>query len=72
MARRSRRRHGLAFKARVALAAVRGEKTLSKLAEQLDFHPNQIWSRQKQLIKGRAATCLAMGRSHPRPRRLWM
>ena len=42
MTRRSRRNHSPAFKAKVALAAVRGEKTLSELAEQFDVHPNQI------------------------------
>ena len=41
MTRRKRRNHGLAFKAKVALAAVRGERTLAELAEQFDVQPNQ-------------------------------
>jgi transposase-like protein len=46
--RRKRRNHGAAFKAKVALEAVKGEKTLAELAEQFEVHPNQIitWKRQ--------------------------
>jgi transposase len=40
MARRARRNHGGAFKAKVALASLRGEKTLAELAQQFDVHPN--------------------------------
>lgn len=42
MSRRPRRTHSAAFKAKVALAAVRGDKTLAELAQQHDVHPNQI------------------------------
>ena len=42
MSRRPRRTHPAAFKAKVALAAVRGDKTLAELAQQHDVHPNQI------------------------------
>ena len=42
MSKRPRRNHTPAFKVKVALAAVRGEKTLSELAQQFDVHPNQI------------------------------
>jgi transposase len=50
MSKRSRRNHSPAFKARVALAAVRGDKTLAELAQQFDLHPNQItdWKTQLQ------------------------
>ncbi len=41
MARRVRRTHSPAFKAKVALAALKGEKTLAELAQQYDVHPNQ-------------------------------
>jgi transposase-like protein len=50
MARRPRRNHSPAFKAKVALAAVRGERTMSELAEQFDVHPNQIATWREQLL----------------------
>ena len=40
MSRRPRRNHSATFKAKVALAASQGEKTLSELAQQFDVHPN--------------------------------
>ncbi len=54
MTRRPRRNHTPAFEARVALAAVKGEKTLAELAQQFDVHPNQITSRKAQLLDGAA------------------
>ena len=50
MSRRARRTHTPAFKAKVALAAIRGEMTLAQLAEHFDVHPNQItqWKTQLQ------------------------
>ena len=45
--KRTRRNHGAAFKANVALAAVKGDKTLAELAAQFGVHPTQIteWTR---------------------------
>ena len=40
--RRPRRNHAPAFKAKVALAAIKGEQTLAQLSERFDVHPNQI------------------------------
>ena len=54
MTRRVRRNHSLAFKAKVALAAIKGEKTLADLAQQFDVHPNQITQWRSQLLDGAA------------------
>jgi transposase len=54
MSRRPRRNHTASFKAKVALAAIRGEKTLSELAEQFDVHANQITQWKSQLLEGAA------------------
>ncbi len=52
MAKRPRRNHSPAFKAKVALAAVKGEKTLAELAQQFDIHPNQVTQWKAQLLDG--------------------
>ena len=49
MSRRPRRKHSPEFKAKVALAAICGDKTLAQLAEQFDLHANQIVESKKQL-----------------------
>ena len=51
MTRRPRRNHSANFKGKVALAAVRGDKTLSELASQFDVHPNQITQWKMQLLE---------------------
>ncbi len=48
--RRKRRNHLPGFKAKVALAAIKGDKTLAELAEQFDLHQNQIQDWKKQLL----------------------
>ncbi len=50
MARRPRRNHTSAFKAKVALAAIKGDKTLVELSEQFDIHANQITQWKSQLL----------------------
>jgi len=50
--RRKRRNHTPGFKARVALEALKGEKTLSELSQQYDLHPNQIQQWRKKLLEG--------------------
>jgi transposase len=54
MSRRPRRNHSPAFKAKVVLAAVKGEKTLAELAQQFDVHANQITAWRTQLLEGAA------------------
>ena len=49
---KKRRTHSPAFKAKVALASVRGDKTITELAEQFQVHPNQIQTWKRQLLKG--------------------
>ena len=48
--RRTRRNHAPGFKAKVALTAIKGDKTLAELAEHFDVRPNQIseWKQQLQ------------------------
>ncbi len=48
--RRKRRNHSSVFKAKVALAAIRGDKTLGELAEQFEVHPNQIQNWRRKLL----------------------
>jgi transposase len=46
--------HFRAFKAKVAIAAIKGDRTIAQLAEQFDVHPNQITSWKTQLESGAA------------------
>ena len=59
--RGKRRSFGAPFKAKVALAAVRGDKTTAELATKFSVHPNQVSSWKKQLLEG-AAGLFADGR----------
>lgn len=52
MTRRPRRNHSPAFKAKVAVAAIKGERTLIELAQDFDVHPNQIKQWRDQLLEG--------------------
>jgi transposase len=54
MRKRARRNHTPTFKAKVALAALKNDRTIAQLAEQFDVHPNQISSWKEQLLAGAA------------------
>src|ERR1700682_973016 len=64
MNRRPRRNHTPAFKAKVALAAIKGDRTLAQLAEHFDVHPNQIttWTAQ---LEGRSSAIFGSGSTAP-------
>ena len=64
MKKRPRRNHSPAFKAKVALDAIRGEKTLAELAKLHDVHPNQIVDWKSQLLSG-AADLFGRDRTEP-------
>lgn len=52
MTKRKRRNHSPSFKAKVAVAAIRGDRTLAELAQQYDVHPNQIQDWKKRVMSG--------------------
>ena len=60
MSRRPRRNHSPAFKAKVALTALKGDATLTELAQRFNLHAHQISTWREQLLAG-AADVFALG-----------
>ena len=51
MSKRPRRNHSAAFKAKVSLEAVKGDKTIAEIAQKHDVHPNQVTEWRRQLLE---------------------
>lgn len=60
---RKRRNHSSSFKAKVALAALKEDKTLAELAAQFDVHPNQVTAWKRQLLDNASTTFESASRS---------
>jgi len=61
MSKRPRRNHAPAFKARVALDALKGNQTILELSERYQVHPNQITDWKKQLLEHAAESSVKIG-----------
>ena len=66
MSKRPRRNHSPAFKAKVALGAVKGDKTVAEIAQQFEVHPTQVAEWRKQLLE-RAAEAFGAAPDAPPP-----
>ena len=68
--RRPRRNHSSDFKAKVALAAIQGDLTMSELVKKFDVHANRITEWKKQLLSG-APDVFGKGAQKAEDERLW-
>lgn len=67
MSKRSRRNHSSAFKAKVALEALKGEQTVVQLAERFNVHPTQVTQWKTQLLERAAEAFGANAETGPKP-----
>ena len=67
MTRQPRRNHSSVFKAKVAVAAIKGEKTLIELAQDFDVHPYQIKQWRDQLLEGATGVFGEAPKADPEP-----
>jgi transposase len=67
MSKRSRRNHSAAFKAKVALEAMKGEQTVIQLAERFNVHPTQVTQWRTQLLERAAEAFGANGEKGAQP-----
>ena len=63
MTRRKRRNHSSAFKAKVALAAMKGDRTVAEIAQQYEVHSNQVADWKRQLLENATAAFDGKGAS---------
>ena len=63
--KQSRQKHSAVFKAKVALAAIKGDRTVGELAGEYGVHPSQIHAWKKALLDGACSRAAAIARTRP-------
>ena len=66
--KQSRQKHSAAFKAKVALAAIKGDRTVGELAGEYGVHPSQIHAWKKALLDGAAGIAAGGNLPHKKER----